>query len=302
MKLLTKANHIVYIFLPILVLSYIACNETLEVESSGYIQKLVVESYINSQSDSIFLKLSKTMSPYNYILYGDTSLQAHNAEIKIILDGSEYFMTEDTIKTKVSGGYTYSINRKAGEYYLKGIKLSGVSKCSLDVSYNGMHVSSDEEFPEFVKLNSALYKIERTPSSSKSYYNTKLLLNLDANFPEGKKCHYRITSVGNYFVPSWSYYYRYEKTQYFIINSSNKNEYLEIDLGNINENWELKSIKLTVDHISEKYYNFIKALDAQYEYDESIYGSEGTLIPTNINDGYGIFTCISRDTICLDIK
>lgn len=53
--------------------------------------------------------------------------------------------------------------------------------------------------------------------------------------------------------------------------------------------------------MNEDYHNFRQALKVQKEDDDSPWGGEITQIPTNIKDGFGIFTCITRDTVCANI-
>ena len=84
-----------------------------------------------------------------------------------------------------------------------------------------------------------------------------------------------------------------------ILSGNSKCTFANLPDSNVTANFT--NVTVYIESLSEDYYHLREALNAQHEDDDSPFGSEVIEIPSNINNGYGIFTCISRDSICAKI-
>ena len=299
--MINKKNKILLlIYCLFFLLIVISCNETLEIDIPDFSEKLVVESFLVNTSNRIFLKLSKTVSPYKKLSWYDTTLLVHNAQVKVKLDNNEYNMIEDTVSSVYNNGYIYKIFRKTGEYYINNVNLLNVNKCELNIDYENNHVNCMEYFPDIVQIDSIQTTLYQKKLSNWSNPINYLKIKIFANFPKNQKSFYRICLVSNY--GSLDYEFENIETDYFIHLSNENYEIIDLKLKYENLEYYLKRTRVYLDHITENHYNFMKAKKNQEEDVDNPFGSEGIQIPTNITNGLGIFTCISRDTICINLK
>ncbi len=297
MKLPLFAKYLIILFLGLWAYS---CNEDLVIETPGFSQKVVVEAYLCKQYQDVVVKLSKTVTPYTRFYYDDVSTRVLGAESKLILGGTEYQFQEDSIKHFTDYyGYLYTDYSGLGRYYIKNIDLAGASKCSLSINYLGSKIEAEENFPNEVKIYSVEDTIiSRIPPGNK-YPVRYLSLKIRADFPKNEKSYYRVSRVLEYMVPYSKNIGSLSESDYFCHNSNDNFHLFEMRLIYENMGYEINRVILYLDHITKNHYDFIKAMKTQEENDDTAFGSEGTQIPTNIKNGFGIFTCFTRDSVCL---
>jgi hypothetical protein len=127
-------------------------------------------------------------------------------------------------------------------------------------------------------------------------------MNIDADFPQKVKNFYRITFLVDYYRNGNIYRLGSTTANYFVFTTDSSEVHLSFYVGNIDKNLEWRNMKLYLDHITEDYYDFQQACKTQRDNDDSIFNTDGTEIPSNVNGGYGIFTFITRDTACINLK
>lgn len=286
----------------VFIIFFLSCNENLVIEIPGFSDKIVVEAYICQNSNEAIISLTKTISPYKRRDYADTSLKVRGAKVKIYLDREEFLMQEDTSMIYMGVyGPTY-MSSSVQRYLISNVRFDNIMSCGLYVDYGDFHLEAEEHFPKEVRIQNVHDTIvSRIPSGNK-YPVRYLSMNITADFPKNESSYYRVSQVTDYVVPNSSNHLYITESEYFCHKSNDSTHFTEIKLRYGNLGYKINKVILYLDHITKNYYDFEKALKAQEENDDSPFGSEGTQIPTNIKNGLGIFTCYSRDSVCLDIK
>lgn len=277
----------------------ISCNEVLYVDLPNFESKLVVESII-FKTDSISVGISRSVSPYMKSNSEDTTRLVHNAKVTLINDGVEYALKEDT-----SVIYFYSnlrATRKFSNYYVKPDNFILGKELLLKIKHGDVEVSSSAETPTNTNVKSINTYLSSEESRYTDFHHLTLNFKMKADFPKNIKNYYRIAAVIEYYRGGVLWQRTREIEELFEVVSSDSTFDFKIYLGNMAKDLEIRNPILIIDHITEEYYNFLKAVKMQFEHDESLIESEVTRIPSNIKNAYGIFTIIARDTVCFELN
>jgi hypothetical protein len=272
-----------------------SCHKAVEYTNTEINEKLAVESYVISGDSLVFVRLEKTTSAYVKSWAMDKERKVKNADVKIFFNNIEYPLAEVNENNILI--YENVLYDNWGTYYKKNMIVPAKAQCHLSVKYDNYNLSASSEFPGNTKINNAFIQF----FDNGKYLEEKVTLYAD--FPKNEINYYRIGVLYWYEgskkeYPIRSHYF------YFIINGKNNDNSINcsFDHGfNINIIPSIKKSILYLDHITETYYNFYLAVKEQRNSYDSDLGSEVIDIPTNINGGLGIFTCITRDSICANI-
>ena len=186
--------------------------------------------------------------------------------------------------------------------YKKYMKIKPCSECKLSVNYKNSMISSKSAFPNKIPIKSA----EVSPVYETKNFNLRFSFKFELK--DNLTHYFRIkivveTESGNniglsFFNPLYFTVSR-EMEQPIIIHF--KKDIYDLYPGFNKNNFNYKNVYVIFEQMNEDYHNFRQALKVQKEDDDSPWGGEITQIPTNIKDGFGIFTCITRDTVCANI-
>lgn len=274
----------------------VSCEKPVEYSEPAPIEKLVIESYLVEGDTLAFVRVAKTISAYdkgNHASITDTALAALNAEVKLS------FGNQTSLLREAKTGDPHYFGSRPGFYptYYGNLSVPSGSKCTLEVKYKNHHIVTDAECPSKPIINRALFKAE--VKEGYLYYNTSLNL----TFTENGSRYYRISiTAQDINSPKLRANTNY---QYFILNGSAVNKDFNISVKGLRSSGDLSGIKrvlVTVEHVSEEYYNFLYAIP---EFRRSIlndYNTEVVEIPSNVRGGLGIFTITSKDTAWADIS
>ena len=296
----------IYLFEILLVVFILSCSNTSVEYDKPYADgKLLVESYIKEGDTAIWVRLETPLSIYTRSQYKiDTSSRVHDATVKVFIDEAEYLLFEDH-STSINW-YGYVMNSSTLYYFKKNI--SEFSNCRITVDYAGNKYDASAVNPGKVHIIFAEAKFNTLLKYSYSHFPLDVKCSIDCN---NKKNNYFRVNARAYITYNGKKGWIDYSYSYLTINENVKNDIiltLHNDGGNYNYN-DLKETEIIltnviiyIEKLSEDYYHLREALNAQREDDDTPFGSEVIEIPSNINNGFGIFTCISRDSICANIK
>jgi len=293
-----KYFSFVIIFISMILFS---CNEKFTVQPESFSEKIVVESYILTNTDSVSIFITHSVSPYIQTEGYDSSRLIHNANVKITAENDVFLFAEDNSKCYNYNG-THQIARRESNYFAKNINFLKYKKCTLEVKKDSKKIFAESEIPSQTKINNIEAVLKRDKNSKGPNYSTDIILKIDGEFPINTKSYYRIIFFCDHYDNGQIYTLGNKYTNYFIINTDTSVVNFTFHAGNIHEKLEWRNSKIYLEHITENYYNFREACQTQYENDDSIFNQDGTEIPSNIQGGFGIFTFIARDTACINIK
>ena len=279
---------------------FFSCNEKFTVQPENFSEKIVVESCIFTNTDSVSILLTHSVSAYIKNDSYDSSRLVHNADVKIIAKGNVFSLKEDTCKFYNYWGTPTS--RTESNYFIKGLNLSKYNECELEVTKTDQRITAKSIIPSFTKIKEVSGSIYRDESGKSSYYPTSLKLKIYADFPLGIESYYKVTVLTDIYDKEKLYMPSNRATDYLIFRTEIPYKEFSIKIGNINKNFTFKNIRISLDHINKEYYDFLEACRTQRENDDSIFNQDGTEIPSNIQGGFGIFTFIARDTACVTLK
>jgi hypothetical protein len=294
----------IYLFGILFLIVFISCSNTsVEYDKPFADGKLLVESYIKEGDTAIMVRLEKPQSVYTRSQYDlDTSSRVHEAIVKVFVDGNEYLLNEYP-STSI---FWYGYYMRNSTLYFLNKNISEFSNCRISVDYSGKKYEAKAEYPGKVKILSAEAKINN--SIKYTYFNLALDIKCTIDYDKTKNNYYRLKAIADYQYQN-KFGKAYYSNSYFNLseNTSNTIElYVNGGISNSDMNMDKSKIVLTnveiyIEKLSEEYYHLREALNAQHIDDDSPFGGEVIEVPSNINNGYGIFTCISRDSICANI-
>jgi hypothetical protein len=300
-------TKIIYLLEVLLLVIIISCSNTsVEYDKPTSDGKLLVESYIKEGDTAIMVRLEKPISAYtwngNTI---DTTNKIHSAIVKIFIDGNEYLLNENPSPQF----YWYGVSMWNSSLYSLPQDVKEFSNCSIVVDYDGKRYDASAVNPGKVKILSAEAKIGF--EKKQFYFTMPVNIKCNIDYDKQKNNYFRVkTEVKYQYIDS--YISTYIFNSYLCLNENTINE-IEISSSNSNVKFvypinydttttpDFKNVTIFVERLSEEYYHLREALNAQHTDYDTPFGSEVTEIPSNINNGYGIFTCISRDSICANI-
>jgi hypothetical protein len=296
----------IYLFESLMVIFILSCSNTsVEYDKPTSSGKLLVETYIKEGDTAIMVRLEKPISVYTWNENNsDTTHKIHNAIVKVFIDGNEYLLNENP-----SPQFNwYGVSMCNSSLYSLRQEVTEFSDCSIIIDYEGKRYDASAINPGKVKALSAEAKF--SCENKTKYFSLPLDVKCSLDYDKDKNNYYRVNATAYIKYngkEGWiNYYY-----SYFVFTENTKNVF-DLTLnwcgGNFNsydleesENISITKVVIYVEKISEEYYHLREALNAQHTDYDTPFGSEVTEIPSNINNGYGIFTCISRDSICANI-
>jgi hypothetical protein len=290
---LSEKYYILSVFLFLLILTSLSCSNNLNINVPSTEEKLVIESYLYQDDPVMVTMLSTSWSPF-IIKYGyDTSSRVNGAEVTIYSNGSSFQLERDTGKYFPNRWYSGS---RCGYYVCENNSMLS-ENARINVKYKGKEYSAVSNFPAKPIIISAAGEIRQDKESA--------FVAINIGPQQEKKSFYRIKIKVDYTYTSYIYTHNesQEDIEYFFIENSTEPKLMEFENGvNIFSGVKFKKISITLEHINEDYYNFLEVCATQRRKNYSPLGTEGTEVPSSFQDCYGIFTCISRDTVCVNLN
>jgi len=273
-----------------------SCETVIDFKQPKIEDKLVIESYLMVGDTSIDVRVTRTGNPYNKKLrtFFNEDLYVYDADVRISFDGAPF----DTLK--LSKNFQDGTSGLLKPIYLIKKTVPEAKVCILKVKSNLLEVSSQIEIPTKTKLIDVTLNLIDTIRTklwnSSIYTRYKYLITIDADFPQNSDNYYRF-SINKKWIHNGKQYSSSlsEYEMFKFSDTSNKKKLTMIISDIIAPNTKMV---FHLDHITKEYFEFRKALMDQNENLIDEINSEIIQIPTNINNGLGIFTVTNRDTLC----
>lgn len=269
----------------LLLILIISCEHLVE-NKTNQDSKLVVEAYL-AAGDTVSIRLSSSAT------VGEKE--------RTLLDGLFCQIEMD--------GQLYSLNYKdfsafGSHYTLSNVKVPFTGRLGFRALFNGDSVFSYAHLPQRVKVDTFFSQYKRDGNGKPKFEKVEI----EADFPQNEQ---------GYKVEIWSEQDRIFQnkpiTMRFLIYRAfaehNGQGKLIIMNGENKDNYALNPLDerffLTLTLLDPFYVQFRKAIESQVKDGDglgAIFGHNVSEVPTNIENGYGIFTLFNHDTLWVKLK
>ena len=271
----------------ILGLFFYSCEKTADnVNIPDIDPKIVTQSFLTENEDSIIVYVSWSTPIYGTSSYGFNDIE--DANVKITNNGNTIklnYKANNTSMYEKNGYYigaASSLNMKAGETY------------TLDISEpKGNHITAETTIPEKPNYTLNLSRIDSTKSDWSQYeYTYQYTYNFIGN-NSGDVNYYTIKKMGysNFYggggKDSAVFNFIYQGSRYIKVK---KGESISLIC---NSYYPLDSAKVYIFNTDKSYYEYHKSIELNRGGDNPF--SEPVIIYSNIKNGLGVFCSYSAD-------
>jgi hypothetical protein len=277
----------------IFILCYLsACQSVLDINIDKP-NKLVIESYLRS-GDSIQVTISES-----------SDLDENNRKT---IDDIDLYVSHLDHKVKLNYTGPSSFGSKYSSA-LNTFKIPKTGFVKLETEYEGTIITSEALVPQPIQFDSSSINFNRSVNGTINTSSIEIELFADFLSQEDfflveLELHQSVLYNGQIYHPKTILFSKYARPNDNLKQLSVKDGAIPGGSGGYNSaQEEYFVLKLyTLDGFFQQFLKAIKSQERDGDGLSMIFGSNVTEIPTNIKNGYGIFTVINADTMRLELE